>query len=133
MSTLKIVDRGDIPLEKLKGSWAGAFGQTQFMPSTFLSLAVDLDGSGRDIIDNSGAALASTANYFKKSGWRTGEAWGFEVKLPSNYDGPSGRKSRHPSSFWGQRGVKALSGASTGRCDVMGFCFQRVKAALHSL
>ena len=110
MSTLKIVDRGDIPLEKLKGSWAGAFGQTQFMPSTFLSLAVDLDGSGRDIIDNSGAALASTANYFKNSGWRTGEAWGFEVKLPSNYDGPSGRKSRHPSSFWEQRGVKALSG-----------------------
>src|SRR6202012_3356311 len=72
MAALKIADRGDIPLDKLNGSWAGAFGQTQFMPSTFLRLAVDLDGSGRDIIDNSAAALGSTANYLKKSGWQTG-------------------------------------------------------------
>jgi lytic murein transglycosylase len=114
MSTLKIVDRGDIPLEKLKGSWAGAFGQTQFMPSTFLRLAVDLNGSGRDIIDNPGAALASTANYFKKSGWITGETWGFEVKLPPDYDGPSGRKNRHPMSFWERRGIKRADGAPLG-------------------
>ncbi len=113
-ATLKIADRGDIPLEKLKGSWAGAFGQTQFMPSTFLRLAVDLDGSGRDIVDNSAAALGSTANYYRKSGWTTGETWGFEVKLAADYAGPSGRKSRHPMSFWADHGVKRLDGEALG-------------------
>ena len=77
MAALKIVDRGDIPLDKLTGSWAGAFGQTQFMPSTFLRLAVDLDGSGRDIVDNPAAALGSTANYLSHSGWRDRRAVGF--------------------------------------------------------
>ena len=78
MSTLKIADSGYIPLEKLKGSWAGAFGQTQFMPSTFLQLAVDLDGTEhfRNIVDNAAAALGSTANYLKKSGWKNGGTWG---------------------------------------------------------
>jgi lytic murein transglycosylase len=112
MAALKIADRGDIPLAKLKGSWAGAFGQTQFMPSTFLRLAVDLDGTGRDIVDNTAAALGSTANYLRKSGWTTGESWGFEVKLPPGYDGPSGRKSRHPMSFWAARGLTRIDGES---------------------
>src|SRR5580698_3894603 len=81
MATLKIIDRGDVPAEKLNGSWAGAFGQTQFMPSTFMRLAVDGDGDGRrDIVDSASDALASTAHYFVKSGWRPGLAWGFEVK-----------------------------------------------------
>jgi lytic murein transglycosylase len=114
MAALKIADRGDIPLEKLKGSWAGAFGQTQFMPSTFLRLAVDLDGTGRDIIDNPAAALGSTANYLKKSGWRAGEPWGFEVKLPENYAGPQGRRNRHPMSFWAARGVRRINGGDLG-------------------
>jgi lytic murein transglycosylase len=114
MATLKIADRGDIPLDKLKGSWAGAFGQTQFMPSTFLRLAVDLDGTGRDIIDNPAAALGSTANYFRKSGWTEGETWGFEVKLPEGYEGPSGRKSKHPMSFWAGRGIARINGGSLG-------------------
>lgn len=110
MATLKIVDRGDIPLEEMKGSWAGAFGQTQFMPSTFLRLAVDLDGSGRDIVANASAALGSTANYLKKSGWQSGEHWGFEVKLPAGYSGPSGRKDRHPISFWRGKGITRIDG-----------------------
>ena len=119
MAALKIVDNGDIPLEKMKGSWAGAFGQTQFMPSTFLRLAVDLDGTGRDIVDNAAAALGSTANYLHKSGWTAGEPWGFEVKLPRGYDGPSGRKDRHPMSFWAARGLtrvdgEALNGPAAG-------------------
>ena len=101
MATLKIIDRGDVPPEKLNGSWAGAFGQTQFMPSTFLRLAVDFDGDGRrDIVDSAPDALASTANYFVKSGWRRGMAWGFEVKLPDGYSGPSGRKAKQSMSFW---------------------------------
>ena len=114
MATLKIVDRGDIPLEKLVGSWAGAFGQTQFMPSVFLKLAVDLDGSGRDIVDNPAAALGSTANYLAKSGWRTGEPWVFEVSLPEGYSGPSGRKAKHAMSFWADKGVKRLDGKPLG-------------------
>ncbi len=106
MATLKIIDRGDVPAEKLNGSWAGAFGQTQFMPSTFLRLAVDFEGDGRrDIVDSAPDALASTANYFVKSGWRRGLAWGFEVKLPDGYSGPSGRKTKQSMSFWASRGL----------------------------
>jgi lytic murein transglycosylase len=114
MATLKIADRGDIPLEELKGSWAGAFGQTQFMPSTFLRLAVDLDGTGRDIVDNPAAALGSTANYLKKSGWRAGEPWGFEVKLPAGYSGPQGRRNKRPMSYWASRGLKRMNGEGFG-------------------
>jgi len=115
MATLKIADRGDIPLDKLKGSWAGAFGQTQFMPSTFLRLAVDLDGSGRDIVDSAAAALGSTGNYLRKSGWRPGEPWGFEVKLPQGYSGPSGRKNKQPMSAWAARGITRIDGKELGQ------------------
>ena len=115
MATLKIIDRGDVPPEKLNGSWAGAFGQTQFMPSTFLRLAVDSDADGRrDIVDSAPDALASTANYFVKSGWRRGLAWGFEVKLPEGYSGPSGRKSKQPMSFWASRGLTRIDGRPLG-------------------
>ncbi len=114
MATLKIADRGDIPLDRLEGSWAGAFGQTQFMPSTFLRLAVDLDGSGRDIVDSAAAALGSTANYLQHSGWRTGEPWGFEVKIPQGYSGPSGRKASQPMSAWAARGIPRVDGRPLG-------------------
>ena len=114
MATLKIADRGDVPLDRLTGSWAGAFGQTQFMPSTFLRLAVDLDGSGRDIVDLPGAALGSTANYLAKSGWELGEPWGFEVKLPEGYSGPSGRKNKQPMSAWAARGIRRVDGRPLG-------------------
>jgi len=114
MATLKILDRGDIPLDKLNGSWAGAFGQTQFMPSTFLRLAVDLDGSGRDIVDNASAALGSTAHYLATSGWTEGQPWGFEVKLPPGYAGPSGRKAKQPMSAWAARGLARVDGRPLG-------------------
>ncbi len=95
MATLKIIDHGDVPPEKLNGSWAGAFGQTQFMPSTFLRLAVDFEGDGRrDIVDSAPDALASTANYLRKSGWRPGLPWGFEVKLPPRLFGPVGAQGQ---------------------------------------
>jgi len=115
MATLKIIDRGDVPPEKLNGSWAGAFGQTQFMPSTFLRLAVDFEGDGRrDIVDSAPDALASTANYLHKSGWRSGLPWGFEVKLPDGYSGPSGRKVRQPMSSWASRGLSRIDGRPLG-------------------
>jgi lytic murein transglycosylase len=118
MATLKIIDHGDVPADKLNGSWAGAFGQTQFMPSTFLRLAVDFEGNGRrDIVDSAPDALASTAHYLAKSGWRLGLPWGFEVKLPPGYSGPSGRKARQSMSFWAAKGFTRIDGRPLGEGD----------------
>jgi lytic murein transglycosylase len=115
MATLKIISNGDVPADRLNGSWAGAFGQTQFMPSTFLRTAVDLDGDGRrDIVDSAPDALGSTANYLRKSGWRSGVPWGFEVKLPESYAGPSGRRNKAPMSTWAARGVTRIDGRALG-------------------
>ena len=111
MSTLKIIERGDLDASDLKGSWAGAFGHTQFMPSTYLRLAVDGDGDGRrDLVNSVPDALHSTANYLAKSGWVSGAAWGYEVAVPDGYSGPSGRTGKHPVSFWQGLGVRKLGG-----------------------
>ena len=118
MATLKIIDRGDVPAKKLNGSWAGAFGQTQFMPSTFLRLAVDFEGDGRrDIVNSAPDALASAANYLRKSGWRSGLPWGFEVKLPAGYSGPTGRKAKQSMSFWSAKGFTRVDGRPLGGGD----------------
>ncbi len=110
-NALRIVQKGDISAEKMTGSWAGAFGQTQFMPSTFLRLAVDFDGDGRrDIVDSVPDALASTANFLAKSGYRTGEPWGYEVKLPQGYSGTSGRKNKQSLSYWRNQGLTLANG-----------------------
>jgi lytic murein transglycosylase len=115
MAALKILDHGDIAPQEFVGSWAGAFGHTQFMPSTFLTTAVDLDGDGRKNIASSAAdALGSTANYLHKSGWTHGMPWGFEVRLPDGYSGPSGRTNRQPMSSWASRGIGRLDGGSLG-------------------
>lgn len=113
-STLKIIQDGDIAPDRLNGSWAGAFGHTQFMPSTFMRLAVDFDGDGRrDLIDSVPDALASTANFLSRAGWRTGESWGFEVKLPPGFDATSaGRRNKQPISAWAAQGVKRIDGIS---------------------
>ena len=97
-ATLKILQSGDVREDDLKGSWAGAFGQTQFMPTTFLRLAVDFDKDGRrDLVDSQADALASTANYLAKGGWRHGEPWGFEVALPPRFEGPGMSSEGLPS------------------------------------
>ncbi|MDH7799441.1 MULTISPECIES: lytic murein transglycosylase [unclassified Beijerinckia] len=112
IATLKIVERGDIAPSKLRGSWAGAFGQTQFMPSTYLRLAVDGDGDGRrDLVDSTADALHSTANYLAKSGWVTGAGWGYEVQLPQGYSGPSGRTRKSPLAQWSALGIRRIDGA----------------------
>jgi len=113
MAALKIVDRGDIALAKLKGSWAGAFGHTQFIPTTYLRLAVDGDGDGRrDLVDSIPDALHSTANFMARAGWQTGAAWGYEVKVPSGYSGPSGRNPKQPVASWAARGVTKIDGSA---------------------
>lgn len=110
-ATLNILQSGDIAADALKGSWAGAFGQTQFMPTTFQRLAVDFDGDGRrDVIGTLADALGSTANYLRRAGWVTGEPWGFEVSVPANYKGPSGRRSKQPLAKWAQLGIRRLDG-----------------------
>ena len=113
MATLKIVQRGDLAPEKLRGSWAGAFGHTQFMPSTYLRLAVDGDGDGRrDLVDSIPDALFSTANFLARAGWVTGVPWGYEVKVPEGYSGPSGRTRKMPLATWSQQGVRRLDGGA---------------------
>jgi lytic murein transglycosylase len=111
IAALKIVDKGDVRPEDFKGSWAGAFGNTQFMPSTFLSLAVDMDGDGRrDVVNSVADALGSTANFLHRAGWVTGLPWGFEVRLPANYHGPSGRGAKQPLATWAGRGLTRIDG-----------------------
>ena len=115
VSALKILDSGDIVPDEFMGSWAGAFGHTQFMPSTFLSTAVDLDGDGRRNIASSAAdSLGSTANFLHKGGWRAGMPWGFEVKLPAGYSGPYGRTKRLPMSHWAAHGLTRIDGGDLG-------------------
>lgn len=114
-SAMKIVQSGDIDPRDFNGSWAGAFGHTQFMPSTFLGSAVDGDGDGRrDLVHSAPDALASTANYLRKAGWRPGMTWGFEVKLPEGYRGPSGRTRKQPMSAWASRGITRVDGRPLG-------------------
>ena len=114
-ATLKIIQSGDMPASALVGSWAGAFGHTQFMPSTFLRFAVDMDGDGRrDVVGSIPDALGSTANYLRRSGWEPGQVWGFEVTVPSDYSGPTGRKAKQSMTSWANRGVRRVDGKPLG-------------------
>ncbi len=111
-ATLKLIQSGDLSADGLVGSWAGAFGHTQFMPSTYARIAVDFDGDGRrDLVGSIPDALASTANYLKGSGWRTGQPWGREVTLPEGFDtAVNGRQARRPLSTWLARGAQPADG-----------------------
>ena len=87
LSALEILNRGDLRPEQMRGSWAGAFGPTQFMPTAFKRYAVDGDGDGRrDVVDDPADLIASTANNLKKDGWQTGQTWGFEVTVPQGFN-----------------------------------------------
>jgi membrane-bound lytic murein transglycosylase B len=87
LATLEILNRGDISPDRLKGSWAGAFGPTQFMPTSFKRYAVDFDGDGRrDVVDSVPDLVASTANNLKTDGWMPGQTWGYEVALPAGFN-----------------------------------------------
>jgi peptidoglycan lytic transglycosylase B len=87
LSALEILHRGDLRPEQMRGSWAGAFGPTQFMPTAFKRFAVDADGDGRrDVVDDSADLIASTANNLKKDGWQAGQSWGYEVVVPQGFN-----------------------------------------------
>ena len=111
-ATLRILQAGDIAPERLYGSWAGAFGQTQFMPSTYERLAVDFDGDGRrDLIDSVPDALASTANFLRQARWQSGQPWGLEVTLPKGFNtSGESRRNKRPLSEWSTRGLVRADG-----------------------
>src|SRR5690606_21390396 len=112
-TTMRILQRGDLTEQQMKGSWAGAFGHTQFMPSTYEELAVDFDGDGRrDLVSSTTDALASTANFLKKRGWQTGMPWGFEVRIPEGMSiSDEGRRNKKSLSSWVSRGVVRADGS----------------------
>jgi len=119
-TTLRILEQEGIAPQRLAGSWAGAFGHTQFMPSTFMRIAVDFDGDGkRDLIDSVPDALASTANYLVKAGWRNGEPWGYEVRIPSGLDtSKAGRRNKQGIEKWRALGVKRVDGSPLPASDL---------------
>ena len=111
LAAMEIVNEGGADPAHFNGSWAGAFGNTQFMPSVFLRLAVDLDGDGRrDIINSVPDALGSTANYLHRSGWVPGLLWGYEVKLPPGFAGRSNWHAKQPLAAWAARGIRHIDG-----------------------
>ena len=123
LSTLEILARGDVPAERLVGSWAGAFGPTQFMPSSFKRYAVDFDGDGRrDVVDSIPDMIASTANNLKTDGWVTGQRWGYEVVLPQNFDYLLADRSKQMSlRQWEALGIRRAGGGSFRDPDVRAY------------
>ena len=112
LSALEILHRGDLRPEQLRGSWAGAFGPTQFMPTAFKRFAVDADGDGRrDVVDNPHDLIASTANNLKKDGWQAGQTWGFEVVMPQNFNYMlADRAKAMTTAQWEHLGLKRAGG-----------------------
>jgi lytic murein transglycosylase len=112
LTALEILNRGDLRPEQMRGSWAGAFGPTQFMPTAFKRYAVDGDGDGRrDVVDNPADLIASTANNLKKDGWQTGQTWGYEVVLPQGFNFMLADKAKAMTiAQWQQQGLKRADG-----------------------
>ncbi|MEM7241041.1 MAG: lytic murein transglycosylase [Pseudomonadota bacterium] len=114
LEALKIIQRGDITPARMNGSWAGAMGHTQFIPTSYQAYAQDFDGDGRRDVWNPrdpGDALASTANYLKRHGWVKGQPWGVEVKLPAGFNyGNTSLKVKATPARWTQLGVRTVGG-----------------------
>lgn len=120
LAALRILEAGHIQPAAMRGSWAGAMGHPQFMPSSFERFAVDQDGDGRrDIWTNRADALGSIANYLARNGWRDGETWGREVRLPPRFDtAGTGRDATRPLSAWARAGVRAADGSPLPASDL---------------
>lgn len=117
IAALKILQNGDVSLEQMQGSWAGAMGHTQFIPTTYEAYAVDITGDGkRDIWNSVPDALASTAAYLSKVGWRPGETWGYEVVLPKGFDYSLSNQSQEKSlRSWSRLRIKRVNGLAFPR------------------
>ena len=123
VAALDILHRGDVRPDRLIGSWAGAFGPTQFMPTSFKRYAVDFDRDGRrDVIDTMADLIASTANNLKKTGWQTGETWGYEVAVPADLDFMMADRQRVMTlRDWERHGVVRAGGGAFPRPDDKAF------------
>jgi len=112
LAALKILQGGDIDRAHMIGSWAGAMGQTQFLPSVFLAYAVDADGDGRrDIWGSMADVIASTAHFLARSGWQAGQPWAVEVQLPPAFDfGRADAEVRQSTAQWTAEGVRTMDG-----------------------
>lgn len=112
LAALKMLERGYVTPDKIGGSWAGALGYTQLLPSNYLKFAVDFNGDGkRDIWETPPDALASTANYLARNGWKRGPTWGYEVVLPKRVSSRlAGRRNSRSISRWKALGVKRVRG-----------------------
>ena len=115
LAALRILQAGDVAPSGMRGSWAGAMGHTQFMPTSYLQHAVDFTGDGRRDIwgEDPTDALASAANYLARSGWQAGRPWGMEVRVPEGFNyATADQSNRRPVSDWRARGVTRVDGAS---------------------
>ncbi len=120
IAALKILDAGHVAPERMRGSWAGAMGHPQFMPTNFDRLAVDMDGDGRrNIWDSKPDALGSIANYLARSGWREDELWGREVVLPAGFNPDDARRDNtRPLRDWVRAGVRRPDGTDLPALDL---------------
>ncbi|MEY3309830.1 MAG: hypothetical protein RLZZ413_3868, partial [Pseudomonadota bacterium] len=115
LAALSIVQSGDVGADAMTGSWAGAMGHTQFIPTSYLAHAVDFTGDGRRDIwsDDPADALASTAAYLADAGWQSGKPWGVEVTLPPGFDyGETGERVKKPVAVWQALGVRTADGGA---------------------
>ncbi|MEL7430420.1 MAG: lytic murein transglycosylase [Pseudomonadota bacterium] len=111
VAAMKIVQNGDVSASNLRGSWAGAMGHTQFIPTSYLTWAQDIDGDGRrNIWESVPDALASAANLLKKNGWRTGKTWGYEVELPRGFNIDAAGTSSRTLAQWQSMGLRRVGG-----------------------
>jgi len=122
LDALQIIDKGDIAADQMRGSWAGAMGHLQFIPSTFVRYAVDEDGDGkRDIWNSLPDTFGSAANYLSSIGWQGGETWGREVKLPKSFDFSLASSSvSKPLREWSKLGVRKVDGGPLPKADMEG-------------
>ncbi len=122
LAALSIIDGGHIPAANMLGSWAGAMGQPQFMPSTFVRFAVDGDGDGRkDIWHNLPDVFASAANFLSESGWQGDKTWGREVKIPTDFNlDLTGREVKKTLAAWQILGLRKINGEDLPRVNIKG-------------
>ena len=122
LAALRILEHGDVTPQAMTGSWAGAMGHTQFIPTTYEAYAVDFNHDGRrDIWGDATDAVASAAHLLKANGWHAGEPWGYEVRLPKTFDfSVAGLANKRPLSFWKQQGVMQADGTPVSNSDLRG-------------
>ena len=123
VAALQILEKGDIPIGQMTGSWAGAMGHTQFIPTSYLAYAVDYTGDGkRDIWNAPMDAVASAANLLKMNGWQAGKTWGYEVRLPQGFNfGLGDGKTRRSLTEWQRMGISRVNGQGFPRPEDQAF------------